>query len=75
MQSPQAGKAKSTSNKGTTKSFSHSPQKRIEKPNPLDKLEQLDTLGNGSYGTVVRVQTKTDGRQFAMKIINKRKIE
>jgi len=56
-----------------TKSFSHSPNKR--KTTPLDKLDILDTLGNGSYGEVVKVRKKADGKLFAMKIINKRRIE
>lgn len=55
------------------KSFSHSPNKR--KGSPLDKLDVLDTLGNGSYGEVVKVRKKADGQLFAMKIINKRRIE
>lgn len=55
-----------------SKSQSHSPTKR--RANPLEKLEQLETLGNGSYGTVVKVRKKADGQLFAMKIINKRKI-
>jgi len=42
-----------------TKSFSHSPNKR--KTTPLDKLDILDTLGNGSYGEVVKVRKKADG--------------
>ncbi len=56
-----------------SKSMSESPGKRRQ--NPLDKLEQIETLGTGSYGTVVKVRKKSDGKMFAMKVINKRKIQ
>jgi hypothetical protein len=33
-----------------------------KRTNPFDKLEQLELLGNGSYGSVVRVKSRSDGR-------------
>ena len=43
-------------------SFSITPAHQMKrKRNPLDKLIQLDTLGTGSYGNVVKVEKKTDG--------------
>ena len=45
------------------------------KKNPLLNYVELDTLGCGSFGRVVKVQKKTTDAQYAMKIIEKRKME
>ena len=34
----------------------------------------LETIGEGSFGKVVRVKQRSTGRTFAMKIVNKKKI-
>jgi serine/threonine protein kinase len=51
-----------------------SPQKKAKK-NPLLNYVELDTLGCGSFGRVVKVQKKTSGEQYAMKVIEKKKME
>lgn len=45
------------------------------KKNPLFNYEELELLGTGSYGKVVKVQKKKDGTFFAMKILEKMNIE
>ena len=37
-------------------------------------FERLQNLGSGAYGDVILVKKKTNGKQFAMKIIKKSKI-
>ena len=55
-------------------SCSKSPAKR-EKKNPLLNYIELDTLGCGSFGRVIKVQKKSNGQQYAMKVIEKKKME
>lgn len=50
------------------------PQKKPKK-NPLLNYVELDTLGCGSFGKVVKVQKKSSGEQYAMKVIEKKKME
>jgi hypothetical protein len=45
------------------------------KKNPLLNYVELDTLGCGSFGKVVKVQKKSNGNQYAMKVIEKKKME
>lgn len=45
------------------------------KKNPLLNYVELDTLGWGSFGKVVKVQKKSNGNQYAMKVIEKKKME
>jgi hypothetical protein len=45
------------------------------KKNPLLEYTQLDIIGSGSYGKVIKVQQKKDGKYFAMKAIDKIEIE
>jgi serine/threonine protein kinase len=51
-----------------------SPNKN-NKTNPLLNYVELDTLGCGSFGRVVKVQKKSNGNQYAMKVIEKKKME
>ena len=52
------------------KSFSTSSSPRkLNGQNVLEKYNQLETLGHGSYGTVKLVEKKEDGKRFAMKVI------
>lgn len=53
-----------------------SPEKASrERAETLGDYEQLETIGTGNFGTVVRVRRKTDGAIFALKIIPKSKVE
>lgn len=45
------------------------------KKNQLLSYVELDTLGSGSFGRVVKVQKKSNGQQYAMKVIEKKKME
>ena len=58
---------------------SNTPQNPTPQPNkkkdPLLDYIELDMIGSGSYGRVVKVQRKKDEKLFAMKAIDKKKIE
>ena len=45
------------------------------KPLCKDDFEVLQLLGHGSFGKVVLVRKKNNGRLFALKVINKNKLE
>ena len=69
----------------STKDSKETPILSIKKPlvakkvkkNYLEDYVQLDMLGSGSFGQVVKVQKKSGGtpNQFAMKIIEKQMVE
>ena len=46
-----------------------------KKKDPLSDYIELDMIGSGSYGRVAKVQRKRDGKYFAMKAVDKKKIE
>lgn len=46
-----------------------------KKRNPLLDYVELDTLGCGAYGRVVKVQKKQNDKKYAMKVIEKAKVE
>lgn len=46
-----------------------------KKRNPRCDYVELDMIGCGSFGRVVKVQKKSDGTQYAMKVIEKKKVE
>lgn len=50
-------------------------QKKKVKKDPLLDYIELDVIGCGSYGRVVKVQKKANGLQYAMKVIEKKKVE
>lgn len=41
----------------------------------LDHFERLKTLGTGSFGRVMLVKHKETGQHFAMKILDKQKVQ
>lgn len=41
----------------------------------LDHFERLKTLGTGSFGRVMLVKHKDSGQHFAMKILDKQKVQ
>lgn len=49
--------------------------KEKKKKDPLLDYTELDMIGFGSFGRVVKVQKKKDQKQYAMKVIDKKKIE
>lgn len=46
-----------------------------KKKNPLLDYVELDMIGCGAFGRVVKVQKKKKGEQYAMKVIEKMKVE
>ena len=50
-------------------------QKPNKKRDPLSDYIELDMIGSGSYGRVAKVQKKKDGKYYAMKAVDKKKIE
>lgn len=52
-----------------------SPAVKKKKKNPKLDYVELDMIGCGSFGRVVKVQHKTNGSQYAMKVIEKKKVE
>lgn len=50
-------------------------QKQKARKDPLLDYIELDVIGCGSYGRVVKVQKKVNGLQYAMKVIEKKKVE
>ncbi|CAI2375083.1 unnamed protein product [Moneuplotes crassus] len=71
--SEESQKTNCTSNKCISNENSEC-ESRMKK-NPLLNYIELDTLGCGSFGRVVKVQKKSTDVQYAMKIIEKRKME
>lgn len=51
------------------------PPSKKKKKNPLLDFQELDMIGCGSFGRVVKVQKKSNGSQYAMKVIEKKKVE
>lgn len=51
--------------------FSSAPQQTAG----LDHFERLKTLGTGSFGRVMLVKHKESGQHFAMKILDKQKVQ
>lgn len=41
----------------------------------LDHFDRLKTLGTGSFGRVMLVKHKETGQHFAMKILDKQKVQ
>ena len=51
------------------------PRTRIEDESAIEEVYKMgDVLGRGSFGVVKEVTNRADGRQYAMKIINKDKV-
>ena len=69
----------STVGKSTKSSADSSKEKALptkkKKKNPMLDYVELDLIGCGSFGRVVKVQKKTNGNQYAMKVIEKQKVE
>ena len=46
----------------------------LRRPPTLSDFEKVSNLGKGAYGLVFRVKYKTNGKEFAMKVISKQTI-
>ena len=54
---------------------SESSPRKATRGNQLANYSELDLIGSGSYGRVVKVQRNSNEKQYAMKVIDKKKVE
>lgn len=55
--------------------FSLTSSSVLQQTAALDHFERLKTLGTGSFGRVMLVKHKESGQHFAMKILDKQKVQ